>query len=262
MEAPLQCEEIQQGLAGEAIGHRIIWVEETGSTNDDARELARLGAPHGLVVLAEMQRTGRGRRGAQWISPPRQNLLFSIVLRPDVPMELWPRMAHCAAVGIATGLEMWRPSLAPQIKWPNDVYLTGRKMGGILLEVSAQGNAAFAVLGLGLNVNGEDFPSDLPVPATSLRVETGCKVHREEVAGAVLRQLSLWLPRVGEDFSSVLREVRRRSLILGRRVSLLQQDVARCGTVVDFDDSGALLFQPEGEAVETILSADNLRLMP
>ena len=156
-----------------ALGERIEWHDSLESTNDRAREIARVkgGAAHGFVVGAEEQTAGRGRKGARWVTEPGRGLAFSMVVRPPWPKERWGWLSLAAGVAVCECLEDLE--LGPEVKWPNDVLLSGRKVCGILIETSGEE----AVVGIGLNVNEEEFPEELA--AVSLRQILGRPVERE-----------------------------------------------------------------------------------
>ena len=134
------------------LAERLVWKETTGSTNDDARQLAVDGAEPGTVVVAERQTAGRGRKGAEWFCAPGEGLAFSVILEPEWPREQWAWTALGAGLAVCEALE--RLGFAPAIKWPNDVLLDGCKVCGILVESPGER----VVVGVGLNVNGGTFP--------------------------------------------------------------------------------------------------------
>src|SRR5919198_6069394 len=149
-------------------GFRLHRYETIGSTNDEARRLAREGAPAGTLVWAVAQSAGRGRRGHLWQSPPG-NLYLSLVLRPDVPPALAPQLGFIAALALGDALDQLAgPGLQLRYKWPNDVLAEGRKIAGILLEseTAGAGRLEFVIIGIGVNI--ASAPRDLEYPATSL----------------------------------------------------------------------------------------------
>lgn len=175
------------------LGRAYEWIEVCPSTNDRAAEQARAGAPAGLVVAADAQSAGRGRLGRTWHSPPGSNLYLSILLRPSRPPPEIPPLT--LLVGGALAAALADLGFAPRLKWPNDVEMvdgTGRrrKVAGILTEMSTAGDrAAHVVVGVGLNVNGSDFPPEIAERATSLRRERGAGLDRAAVLAAFLNAL-------------------------------------------------------------------------
>lgn len=202
------------------VHHRL-----TDSTNERAKELAREGAPHGAIVTAGEQSAGRGRQGRIWTAPPGTAVLMSLVVR-----QLDGLLPLAAAVAVA---ETCAP-LPAAIKWPNDVWLDGRKVAGILVEGRPQ--EGWAVLGIGLNVRTleEDFPSELRATATSLSIAGGERTEVEAVLGVLLERLGAWL---GEEPSGVLAAWRERDALIG---SPIRWDAGE-GVAAGVDDDGALL---------------------
>ena len=198
------------------VGRQVLVFEETDSTNDLAARAGADGLAEGLVIFAESQRAGRGTSGRQWVSPPRQNLLFSVLLRPvDVPAARWPELTFCAALAVAETAERMTGQAA-RIKWPNDVLLAGRKVAGILLETYQRDGAGFVVVGIGLNVlqRATDFDPAIRERAGSLAMiatrESATPLKREEVATAVLTRLGGFYGSWRDGFAGIMAECARR----------------------------------------------------
>ena len=183
---------------------RLLIRTTASSTNDEARVLGQGGAPGGMVVLALEQLAGRGRRGAAWFSPPGESLAFSILIRPQEPKALWPRLALAAGLAVAEAVESF--GVQAGIKWPNDVWIRNRKVAGILVE---SGND-FAVVGIGFNVNTLSFPESVEGIATSLALESGMTQSRQEVLGAIIHRFALRQGQISGDFDELLDAVRPR----------------------------------------------------
>jgi BirA family biotin operon repressor/biotin-[acetyl-CoA-carboxylase] ligase len=210
-----------------ALGSPHAHHRRTGSTNERARELALMGAPHGTLVTADEQTAGRGRQGRTWTAPPGSAMLMSLVLRDfeDV-LPLTAAVAICAALPVECA-----------IKWPNDVWIDGRKVAGILVEGRPQ--AGWAVLGIGLNVTTESFPPELAQTATSLRL-AGVETNVEAVVAATLAALTTWL---ATPTAEVLSAWRHRDALRGRPVRWSDGK----GTAAGIDANGSLLVDtPEG----------------
>lgn len=234
--------------------YRLLIRETVGSTNDDVRELALSGAADGLVVLAERQTEGRGRRGAAWFSPAGQSLAFSVLVRPDEPKALWPRLALAAGLAVAEAIEAHCPHVG--IKWPNDVWIRQRKVAGILVEAGTD----FAIVGVGLNINSDSFPPEVSEIATSLKIETGTDHCRAEVLAAVLKHFARRRQQIGREFDEVLAAIRLRCVLSGHRVSLTAPDGPRTGTVEGIAAGGELLLR-SGQGLERLIQADEIRLI-
>ena len=211
------------------VHHRV-----TDSTNERAKQLALAGAPHGTLVTAEEQTAGRGRQGRQWVAPPSKALLMSVVLR-----ELGGAQAHlplAAALAACEASELSVPHIHCTIKWPNDVWLDGRKLAGILVEGRPQ--EGWAVLGIGLNVatTADEFPAELRENATSLAVAA-----HEEGPPAIERVLANLLAtldtRLGDNPDTIVASWRERDALSGRTVRWSGGE----GTATGIDESGALI---------------------
>lgn len=179
--------EIESRLDGGWIGSQVYFAEEVDSTNTWGKRLAEEGAPHGTLVVADEQTQGRGRRGRSWQSPKGTNISMTLILRPDLEPARASMLTIVMGLSVAQGLKELL-KLPVQIKWPNDAVLNGHKLCGILTEMSAQIDYInYVVVGTGINVNLPEVPEELKDIATSLLIETGHRVNRAEVIGAVLR---------------------------------------------------------------------------
>jgi BirA family biotin operon repressor/biotin-[acetyl-CoA-carboxylase] ligase len=214
-----------------------VHLETTGSTNDRARELAQAGAPHGTVVIAERQTAGRGRQGRTWSAPPGRALTLSVLAGVEAGgLGLLP-------LGVALAVCEACEQVAPvrcEIKWPNDVWIGGRKVAGILVEARPQ--EGWAVLGIGLNVNtaADELEGDLRDTATSLRIAVGDPLSRETVLDLLCERLSTWLGRLAEP-GRVAAAYRDRDALDGHRVTWIQGGRRMSGEARGIDDDGALV---------------------
>ena len=233
---------------------RVIFLPECGSTNDEARRLAIKGAPGLSVVLTEKQTAGRGRRGQPWTCPPGEGLAFSLILRPQEPMALWSRFALATGLAMAEALDSF--GLFAGVKWPNDVWVAGKKICGVLVEA----DAGFVVVGVGLNVNVVEFPNGLAHPATSLALELGEKVSREEVLVSCLQRLLLRLDQIGAGFGDLMEEWSTRCVLVGNDVRLDAGGVLKTGRVEGLSSQGELLLRTE-EGLEKVLQASEIRML-
>ncbi len=245
------------------VGRELPWYEEIGSTNDRAKELAEAGAEHGVVVIAERQTAGRGRRGRPWVSPARKNLYFSVVLRPDLPPARAAELTLVASLAVCDALR--QADVAAGIKWPNDVLASGKKIAGVLTELAAEPDRVhWVVVGVGVNVNAaaEDFPAELRSEATSILLERGTPAPRALFAAACLTALESWIDRHAEEGFGVVRDGwRARSVTLGRAVVVRADDREIVGTAEDIDDQGALLVR-DAQGLQRILAGDVALLRP
>lgn len=231
---------------------RILWREKVSSTNDGLRELAVNGMAEGLVLVAEEQTAGRGRRGAAWFSPKGENLAFSVLLRPTEPKALWHRLSLVAGLAVAEALEKSVP--LAEIKWPNDVRVSGKKIAGILVEAGSD----FVIVGIGINVNSIGFPEELA--ATSLREQCGQEVDRARVLLEVIARLGRYSECMNSDFGNLLSSIRERCALTGHHVTFLSADKRREGIVRGIGTAGELLVETSGK-VEGIFQADEVRIL-
>jgi BirA family transcriptional regulator, biotin operon repressor / biotin---[acetyl-CoA-carboxylase] ligase len=250
-------------LSTRELGRTVHHFESAGSTNAEAWALAEEGATHGEVVIAEHQSEGRGRRGRSWVSPKGANLYLSSILRPEIPPARAAELTLLAAVALA---ETLRDAGAPAtIKWPNDVQLGGKKVAGILTELSADVDRVhFVILGIGVNLNSQlsDFPPEVAEVATSLLVVRGQTVPRALFTAALLTGLEGWLDRwVDSGFGPVRAAWRKLSSTLGQEVVVRSDGHERRGVAEDIDDSGALLLRV-GNKLERVFSGDVEQVRP
>lgn len=241
------------------IGREIRVFQETTSTSDIMEKMARDGVREGMVVFAESQTRGRGRLGRVWTSPAGRGLWFSVLLRPSFRPQAATRLTIAAAVALARAIRSEVP-LAPDIKWPNDLLLHGRKIAGVLTELSGELDSIRHVsLGIGVNANllEEDFPPEIRPVATSLRLHLGRPVHRPALAAAILRELDLAYARVLEDdFASLSDEWTSQCSTLGRHLSVTTGQRRISGRAESIDDEGALLVRTEHGRLERVTGGD------
>ncbi len=241
------------------IGRDIRVFAETTSTNDVVEKLARDGAKEGAVVFAEAQKKGRGRMGRPWLSPPGQGLWFSVLLRPLLRPQAATQLVVAAAVALTRAIRS-QTDLMPVIKWPNDILIRGRKLGGILTELSAElDHVRHVVLGIGLDVNlvPADYPSDLRRLATSLKIETGRHLDRAELAAAALEALDADYARIGSaEFPALADEWEEQCATLGRNVRIQVGTRLVEGVAEALDEDGALLVRTQHGRLERVVSGD------
>jgi BirA family biotin operon repressor/biotin-[acetyl-CoA-carboxylase] ligase len=256
----LAAEEIGAQLNSAIIGKRLVNLALTASTNTEAFRLAEGGADEGTVVTADEQDKGKGRLGRTWSSPPGANLYCSVILRPQIKPFEAPQLTFLSAVAVARAIEQ-AVGLKPEIKWPNDVLIGGKKVAGLLNEMSAETDGInFVILGIGVNLNmtADQFPGDLRHPATSLYIETGAKVGRARFAALLLNELDrLYAGFLDYGFAQARREWQERCNANGREVVVSNHgcDDIR-GQFAGIDSDGALLVQRPNGGIERILSGD------
>lgn len=232
------------------------------STNTKAIELAEAGAAHGEIVRVETQTEGRGRLGKSWQSPPGKGLYFSIIVRPQLEPTEYPKLTMTAGLAIARSIEK-RCGLEVNLKWPNDIYLSGKKCGGILCEASLSHMSEverFAIIGVGLNVltQKNEFPEDLRDTATSIVMETGSHYEPDlllsDIAKTILKEIVV-LEQHG--FSAILAEWRKRDFLKGKLLRWLSHS----GEVIQGrsegpDEHGRLMVRDGEGVLHEVISGD------
>jgi BirA family biotin operon repressor/biotin-[acetyl-CoA-carboxylase] ligase len=241
------------------IGRDIRVFHETTSTNDVVEKLASDGVKEGVVVFAESQTKGRGRLGRKWISPARKGLWFSVLLRPNLRPQEATQLTIVAATALARAIRS-ETGLAPEIKWPNDILLAGRKVAGILTELSAElDHVKFIILGVGVDVNltASEFPADLRKQATSIRLELGQAINRAALATTILQELDRDYARISMgQFEAVADEWEGLCSTLGRNVSIRVGERTIQGRAESLDSDGALLLRTQHGRLERIIGGD------
>jgi len=266
LEAPdrLTALEVLPLLETHDLGRTLHAFETVDSTNSVAFRLAVEGAEHGELVVAEHQTHGRGRRGRSWASPGHLNLHCSFILRPELPPQRAPELTLLSAVAVAESLRA--EGVPADIKWPNDLLVAGRKVAGILTELSAEADRIhFVVLGIGCNLNAgrEDFPDELAATATSVLLVTGRRVVRAAFAASLCKRLEDWLDVHGaQGFRPVRERWRALSTTLGQEVLVTSERREVRGLAVDVDEDGALRIRTAGGAEERVLAGDVEQVRP
>lgn len=241
------------------VGKTISCLAETVSTNADAFRSAEDGAVEGTVILADRQTGGKGRLGRRWESPAGVNLYCSVVLKPRLSPSEAPQLTFLSAVATARAITALT-GLQPAIKWPNDLLLNGRKVAGLLNEMSAETDRiSFVILGIGVNLNmqAHQFPADLRSPATSLLLESGVPVSRQRFTTVLLQELDREYTRfVCEGFDPVREEWGRLCNAAGRTVCVDTGCGLLHGQFHGLDRDGALLIRLLDGRLERVLSGD------
>ena len=235
-------------------GRNLFFFEEIDSTNACALTLAETGAEEGTVVWADYQTAGRGRRGRVWVGDPGKNLSFSVVLR-DLPWARWTFLPYYVSESVAGAVEKLT-GLDVTAKWPNDLLVESRKFCGILIEGNGQESNAFAVAGIGMNVNQTDFPDHLSHAATSLARATGSTADRVSIYHAVLVTLERLLEEVRTNGdTAVLDAWKDRCTTIGQDVSVRYGDESFRGKAIGLSDDGGLIVET-ADGLRTVFAGD------
>ncbi len=253
--APLDVDMIEAGLNTRLVAGKILLYKATSSTNDVAWEYAANGDNNGLCIFAEQQHAGRGRRGNKWLSAPGAGILCSILLLDmDDAGEM---LTLTAAVAVAETIGK-RLALEAKIKWPNDIFLNGRKVAGLLVESRPGRGGVDYVLGIGINCHqGRAFfeNAQLDNPATSLDIETGLTVDRNRLACDLLNALDRWLNVMRTDTDSVIAGWTAAASLLGHHVVLEYNRRRFAGNCTGIDPARGMILQLDRGGVRAFPAA-------
>ncbi|MCH8309628.1 MAG: biotin--[acetyl-CoA-carboxylase] ligase [Chloroflexi bacterium] len=255
----LDTNRLEREFAQRVIGHKFHYHQSLASTMDETRRLALEGASEGIVVIAEHQTKGRGRFDRKWVSPVGLNLAFSILFRPEIShlplINMAATLAVCDAVRDLTGL-------SPEIKWPNDVRINGKKLSGILVETEVQGTeVVHTVVGIGMNVNLDprNYP-EIALIATSFLAETGRRFDRADVLRSALQHLDEYYAeiRAGNSLTHAWAE---RLETLGKLIQVRWKDDVIEGVADSVDDQGNLILKrPDGSLITVVAGEVTLQV--
>lgn len=239
------------------LGRAWRHLQRVESTNDEAAACARAGAPAGAVVVADEQTRGRGRLGRRWHSPAGASLYLSAVLRPPLAPHRVPPLTLAAGVAVAEALVQL--DVAAALKWPNDVLVDGKKIAGILTEMSADlDRVHHVVIGIGVNLNVRAFPDELAAIATSVALARGgATVARAEFAAALCARLEHWHDRfVADGAAPVVAAWRQHARFFGKRVQVTAGRERMEGVAEDLDEDGALRLRLDDGRVIRVVAGE------
>lgn len=236
-------------------GDPLHWSPVTGSTNDDALSAARAAAPGGTTFVAEQQTNGRGRYGRSWHAESGASLLFSVIIREPLTLERLACLPLASGVGVRRALARQLPALDASrevlIKWPNDIWVSGKKIAGVLVESQIEANTLrAAVIGVGINLQTTEWPEELQSVATSITLSGG-EVEREALLVDLLEALSSAVRSLTlSGLDSLMNELSRYDALLGRRVQIAET----VGIASGIDARGRLQVRQEGGGVSFVSS--------
>lgn len=250
--------EIESRLKGLWVGRQLYFYEKTDSTNIVAKRLGEEGARHGALVVADAQERGRGRRGRSWSSPPGVSVSFTILLRPSFPADKASSLTLVMALSVARALEK-ECGVEAMIKWPNDIVIHGKKVCGILTEMSIDMDAVnYVVVGAGINANLQEIPQELEDKATSLLIECGRRVSRANVLKAVLESFekNYEIFAQKESFSDLRQDYEKYLVNRNKKVLVLDPKGQYEGTALGINEKGELLVKRPDERIETVYAGE------
>lgn len=238
--------------------YHMVYCEEIDSTNEEVRRLSKAGAKQGLVVTAKKQTAGKGRRGRSWESPAGGNLYFSILLRPDIEPEKAPMLTLVMAYSVAKVIRETE-ALKVQIKWPNDLVISNKKICGILTEMHLSvTEIEDVVVGVGVNVNTTEFSQELKEKATSLYLEKGEKLDQELLLDRILEEFEKAYSRFLEvqDLSFLQEDYNRILVNKNREVLVLEPGKEYEAEALGMNERGELLVRKADGSVETVFAGE------
>lgn len=254
----LNASEIKRYLGSGEIGCQIYFAEEIDSTNTWAKQLAAEGAPSGSLVCANMQTAGKGRRGRNWASPKGESLCMTLILRPEILPQNASSLTLVMGLSTAQALRNLL-GLDVQIKWPNDIVISGKKLCGILTEMSATMTGIdYVIIGVGINVNQMTFSDEIKDIATSAALEKGEYVSRAQIAAEVMKQFEInYHEFLKTSDLSGLREAYDEMMVnRGRVVKVLSPGNEFMGTAVGTNEKGELLVEKDNGEIEAIYAGE------
>ncbi|MFH1650621.1 MAG: biotin--[acetyl-CoA-carboxylase] ligase [Chloroflexota bacterium] len=254
MNTPLSAEQVTRGLNTRLVGGKVLYYPRLTSTMDAAREAVSGGAREGTVIVAGEQTAARGRVKRRWLSP-QGSIAFSIILYPE--KASLPFLVMVSALAVACGIEEGT-GLRPGLKWPNDVLLGGKKVCGILLESAVRrGEAAYAVIGIGINANitVREIPG-IPDNTTSLRAETGKEVDRAALIRRLLEHFERLYLRLPAGGGEIFQEWRERLDTLGRQVEVTTAEGTMAGIAEEVEPDGSLRLRRADGGSDRIVAGD------
>nr|WP_251025891.1 biotin--[acetyl-CoA-carboxylase] ligase [Bacillus sp. ISL-47] len=252
-------DEIRLGLKTKKLGRNIHHEESVDSTQKIAHRLAYEGAPEGTVVIAEEQLSGRGRMDRRWHSPKSTGVWMSLILRPNIPPPKAPQLTLIAAVAVVQAIEELT-GLTPQIKWPNDILMSGKKVTGILTELQADADRIISIIiGIGINVNqqSDDYPEEIKHIATSLSIEKGEKLSRAELIKIFLGKLeNLYTLYLDKGFYPIKLLWESYAVSIGKNLTARTITGSIYGKALGITDDGVLMIEDSTGKVHHVYSAD------
>jgi BirA family transcriptional regulator, biotin operon repressor / biotin---[acetyl-CoA-carboxylase] ligase len=245
---------LMQGLQTKTLGRVLRIYDVVDSTQNIAHSLVRQGAIEGTLVLAEQQNAGRGRMGRNWFSPKGKGVWMSLILKPTISMQFTPQLTLLAAVALCRAIQAHIPHQVG-IKWPNDLLINGRKISGILLESSAEDerlNYVIAGIGISVNLSPEDYPDELRLKSTSLYIEKGQLVEREQLICDILLQLEVMLELYAQQGFAPIRSLwEALTISLHKPIRIQTAKGWVEGVANAIDEMGALrVTLPDGEIIK------------
>lgn len=254
-------EAIAAGLSTEWAGRKILSFDEIDSTNNEGKRQAEAGAAHGMLIVSEVQTAGRGRMGRPWSSPAGSGIWMTLLLRPDLKPVQASGLTLVMAVAIREAI-VTLTGAACEIKWPNDIVSGGKKVCGILTEMSAEPDRInHIVIGVGINVTDDSFPEEIRERAISILQVCGQKIRRAELIAEILKRFECYYDRYLQngDMSALLDDYNKALINRGRKVRILDPAGEYEAVAAGINASGALIVEKDGLRKEIISGEVSVR---
>lgn len=251
-------EEIVSRLHTKVFAQKTIYHEKIDSTNEEAKRLAENGAIHGTLVISDYQTKGKGRRGRTWLSSKGNCIYMSILLRPDMESQYASGLTLMAALAVSEGIDRLG-GCETKIKWPNDVIINGKKVSGILTEMSSEIDYInYVVIGIGINVNDETFSQEISPTATSIRIESKKVQNRAQLVSYIMEAMEEYylLYRQTNDLSLLLDKYNEKLVNVNKEVKIIRKGEEQTRIALGIDKTGALLVKDENDMQEEIISGE------
>lgn len=247
----LSGENLNKHLNTKFMGRNVVFVEKVDSTNNYAKNN---DLSNGSLVTCEEQTTGRGRLGRRWES--QKGMCMSVVLIPEIELSQISKITQVCAAAVAKALD--ELEIISQIKWPNDIFLNGKKICGILTEMKTEMNKnPYVVVGIGMNINNDNFPDEIKDVASSLYMETGIIFEKSLVAAKILNNFEiLYNEFIKGNFKESLDICREKSYVIGKNINLIENNLVKKATAVDISSEGELVVITEDGTTEKIISGE------
>ncbi|EUJ38031.1 biotin--[acetyl-CoA-carboxylase] ligase [Brochothrix campestris] len=249
--------ELYLGLKTTVIGQKIVYHPETSSTQLIAQQLLHQGTPEGTLVVTNFQTAGRGRLSRVWLSQPGDNIAMSLILKPQLSMQQFPQLTFLASVSIVAAIKEV-VGIDAQIKWPNDIFIDGKKVCGVLTElVSDPEEVKAVIIGMGINVNQADFAPEIKTIATSLRLASGETLQRSALIQAILTKFEAFYQQyLTEGFAPIKRNWEEHALQFNKHIKARSLKGVLEGEFKGITDDGVLVLQDANDELHYVYSAD------
>ena len=248
---------LKQHLNTNYIGQEIRYLESVSSTNDYLKKIAKDIDSEGLIVIANEQTKGKGRLGRTWITTKDDSIAISILLKPNVNIERASLITMIAGVSVVEGIQN-STDITPSIKWPNDIYIDNKKLGGILAESSFNnGTLEHIVLGIGININQTNFDKRLESSATSLKKVCGKELDKEVIIANILNVFEKYYNLFkSNDLMAFMDKLKHNSCVLGKNVAIINNNETYIGKAINITDSGSILIKLNNGEIREFVNGD------